>query len=54
MSTDIDRIAGSIETALDAWARVFEIAIGIWLLERQLGWVCFAPIIVTIGRFPVT
>jgi ATP-binding cassette subfamily C (CFTR/MRP) protein 1 len=49
MSTDIDRIAGSMSTIQDLWARVIEIGIGIWLLEIQLGWVCVAPIIVVIG-----
>jgi ATP-binding cassette, subfamily C (CFTR/MRP), member 1 len=49
MSTDIDSIGSNIQTAMDMWAKVIEIAIGVWLLERQLGWVCIAPIIVTIG-----
>lgn len=52
MSTDIDRIARSLETVQDIWAKVVEIGIGIWLLERQLGWVCIAPIIVTVGKLP--
>ncbi|GKZ48059.1 hypothetical protein AbraIFM66951_011809 [Aspergillus brasiliensis] len=36
MSTDIDMIARSLEQASEMWARLVEIAIGIWLLERQL------------------
>jgi ATP-binding cassette subfamily C (CFTR/MRP) protein 1 len=46
MSTDIDRVVFSLEQAMELWARSIEIAIGIWLLERQLGWVCIAPIVV--------
>ncbi|GAA89080.1 hypothetical protein AKAW_07194 [Aspergillus luchuensis IFO 4308] len=46
MSTDIDMIARSLEQASELWARVVEIAIGIWLLERQLAAVCVAPILV--------
>lgn len=50
MSTDIDMIARSLEQASELWARVVEIAIGIWLLERQLAAVCVAPILVILGR----
>ncbi|GKZ33773.1 hypothetical protein AbraIFM66950_003808 [Aspergillus brasiliensis] len=46
MSTDIDMIARSLEQASEMWARLVEIAIGIWLLERQLAAVCVAPILV--------
>ena len=49
MSTDIARIVGNISTIQDLWANLLSIGIGIWLLERQLGWVCIAPIIVTTG-----
>ena len=50
MSTDIDRISNSLEDIHETWARAIEVAIGIWLLERQLGWVCVAPVIVVIGN----
>lgn len=49
MSTDIDRIAGNISTVQDLWSSLISIGIGIWLLERQLGWVCIAPIVVTMS-----
>ncbi len=52
MSTDIDRLATSIDSLNEVWARVIEMSIGVWLLERQLGWVCVAPIvIVTLAVF---
>ena len=50
MSTDIDRIVDSLQTANEIWATIIEIAIGIWLLERQLGWVCVAPLVVVTGQ----
>ena len=50
MSTDIDMIARSLEQASEMWARVVEIAIGIWLLERQLAAVCVAPILVILRK----
>jgi hypothetical protein len=49
MSTDVDRIASSLQLSNEVWARAVEISIGIWLLERQLGAVCIAPIIVVLG-----
>lgn len=51
MSTDIDRLIMSLTAVCEIWARVIEMAIGVWLLERQLGWVCVAPIIVVISQF---
>jgi ATP-binding cassette, subfamily C (CFTR/MRP), member 1 len=50
MSTDIDRLIVSIESLCEIWAYIIEMGIGIWLLERQIGWVCVAPIILVIGR----
>lgn len=49
MSSDVDRITMSLAGVNEIWARVIEMAIGMWLLERQLGLVCFAPILVVIG-----
>ncbi|OJK00423.1 hypothetical protein ASPACDRAFT_1880763 [Aspergillus aculeatus ATCC 16872] len=46
MSTDVDMIARSLEQISETWARLVEIAVGIWLLERQLGAVCVAPTLV--------
>jgi ATP-binding cassette, subfamily C (CFTR/MRP), member 1 len=51
MSTDIDRLATSLEAACEIWARAIEMSIGLWLLERQLGWVCVAPIFIVTGEF---
>jgi ATP-binding cassette subfamily C (CFTR/MRP) protein 1 len=52
MSTDIDRLIMSLTAVCEIWARIIEMAIGIWLLERQLGWVCVAPIVTVISEFP--
>ena len=48
MSTDIDRLATSLDSLNEIWARIIEMSIGIWLLERQLGWVCVAPIVIVL------
>jgi ATP-binding cassette subfamily C (CFTR/MRP) protein 1 len=44
MSTDLDRLTSTLQSVNEIWARTIEIAIGIWLLERKLGWICVAPI----------
>ncbi|TVY83108.1 ABC transporter FUM19 [Lachnellula suecica] len=46
MSTDLDRLTLSLQAVCEIWARLIEMAIGIWLLERQLGWICVAPVII--------
>ena len=50
MSTDIDRIVISLESLNEIWARIIEIAVGILLLEKQLGWVCLFPILIVMGN----
>jgi ATP-binding cassette, subfamily C (CFTR/MRP), member 1 len=50
MSTDIDGIVSGMEHNHDIWACVFELAIGIFLLYREIGPACFlvfAPILGT-------
>jgi len=50
MSTDIDRIAVSLQNMNEVWARTLEVAIGIWLLAEQLGWIAVLPIVLIVGR----
>jgi ATP-binding cassette subfamily C (CFTR/MRP) protein 1 len=50
MSTDIDRLTVSLTNLCEIWAYVIEMAIGIWLLEREIGWICVAPVLLTIGQ----
>lgn len=44
MSADIERIDTGWRTAPDVWANLVEIAIAIFLLERQLGVACLIPV----------
>ena len=37
MSTDVDRIVFGLQQITEIWARLIEIAIGIWLLKIQSG-----------------
>jgi ATP-binding cassette subfamily C (CFTR/MRP) protein 1 len=50
MSTDIDRIGSSMQNMHEVWARLAEVAIGIWLLSIQLGAVSAIPIVVVISE----
>ncbi|RMI99793.1 hypothetical protein CDV36_015945 [Fusarium kuroshium] len=44
MSADIERIDTGWRTAHDVWANLVEIAVAVYLLERQLGVVCLIPV----------
>ena len=48
MSTDIDRIATSMQSMNEVWSRLIEVAIGVWLLSIQLGAVSVIPILVVL------
>ncbi|KAJ4303189.1 hypothetical protein N0V90_002082 [Kalmusia sp. IMI 367209] len=50
MSTDIDRIASSMQSMHEVWSRLIEVAIGVWLLSIQLGAICVIPIVVVISK----
>lgn len=49
MGTDIEKIALSLRQVHEVWASVIEIALALWLLERQMGVAFVAPAILTLG-----
>jgi len=49
MSTDVDRIVRGIRDAHQLWATVIQIGLATWLLEKQLGLACLAPVVVVGG-----
>lgn len=51
MSADIERIDTGWRTAHDVWANLVEIAVAIYLLERQLGVACLIPVGAAICEF---
>ena len=51
MSSDVDRIALTTVTAYEIWAGILETAIALYLLERQIGWACIAPVLLGISKF---
>jgi ATP-binding cassette subfamily C (CFTR/MRP) protein 1 len=48
MSADIERITTGWQTMHEMWAGLIEVALAIYLLERQLGAACAIPIAVSI------
>lgn len=51
MSADVDRIALTVEKVYEIGACAVEAALAIWLLERQIGWACIAPIVLAVLSF---
>ena len=54
MSADIERITNGWQTMHEIWASIIEIAIAIYLLERQLGAACAIPIAVAVCESCIT
>jgi ATP-binding cassette subfamily C (CFTR/MRP) protein 1 len=50
MGTDVERIAETwYLLVVESWANILQLGIAIFLLERQLGAVCIAPILIAVG-----
>ena len=50
MSTDVERITNGTTHIHETWANIVEVAIAIWLLERQLGVACVVPVVFGAGE----
>ncbi|PIG85348.1 sulfonylurea receptor/ ABC transporter [Aspergillus arachidicola] len=53
MGTDVERIWISLKTLHDCWASLLEVAVAIYLLERQVRAACVVPAIVSLKDVPV-
>ena len=53
MSTDVERIINGLRLMHEFWANLIQVVIATYLLQRELGVACVAPIAVSIGMFPV-
>ena len=54
MSTDVERIVNGLKMMHEFWADLVQVSISTYLLQRNLGVACVAPIAVSIGRFPLS
>lgn len=53
MSADIERIVQGWESMHEIWSNITEIAIAIYLLERQLGVACVVPVAVAVRKLSI-
>lgn len=49
MSTDVDQITECLTELNECWARAIEVALGVSMLAKQLGWVCVVPLALVAG-----
>ncbi|KAH8660626.1 ABC transporter [Xylariales sp. PMI_506] len=54
MSADVERFAAGSRNMHECWACVIQVALGVWLLERQLGWAVAATTGLTVTFLGVT
>lgn len=50
MGTDVEKIVLSFRQIHEIWASVVEMALAIWLLEREVGGAAAVPGIICVGR----
>ena len=48
MSTDIERIVQGLMIFHELWANFIQIGLGTWLLQRELGLACLAPVVIAV------
>lgn len=48
IGADVERIALTLEKAHEMWSCTIEVGLAIYLLERQIGWPCVAPIVLAL------
>jgi hypothetical protein len=51
MSTGVDRIVAGVENLDFIWASPIEIAVALYLLDRELGLSCLVPLGICLGKF---
>lgn len=51
MSEDFDRIAAGFENSDVLWASPIEVGLALYLLYRQIGLACLAPVVFVVGKF---
>lgn len=50
IGADVERIGGTWHMLIsEIWACIIQLGIAVWLLQRQLGAVCVAPVVLALG-----
>lgn len=52
MSSDTEDAANSAALFHQFWSEVLELCIGMYMLARELGWVCISPLLVVLCTVP--
>lgn len=51
MGTDVERIVESLKSLHETWASIIEVAVALWLLERQVVLACLVPAVISLGEY---
>jgi hypothetical protein len=51
MGTDVERIVGSFGSIHELWGSLLDIAVAVYLLERQVGLACLIPGLTALCKF---
>lgn len=49
MSTDVERVMTALPALHEIWVALAQVAIAAWLLQRELGFPFFLPIVLSLG-----
>lgn len=49
MSTDVERVVTALPAVHEIWAALAQVAIAAWLLQRELGFPFFLPVVLSFG-----
>lgn len=49
MSADTERIIYALRQMHEVWANIIEVGLATWLLYTQVGFACFAPLVIAAG-----
>jgi ATP-binding cassette subfamily C (CFTR/MRP) protein 1 len=51
MGTDVERIVESLKSLHETWASIIEVAVALFLLERQIFLACLVPACICFGGY---
>jgi hypothetical protein len=54
MSTDVDGLEGIAQMFHETWAQILEVAIGVVLLSREVGWIWPLPLVLIFRKSQVS
>ena len=52
MSNDTENVAHCGDLFHELWSQILELSIGMYLLARELSWVCIFPLLVVLCKHP--